>query len=98
LIRNNINIKKQYEIYTDGTLLTVTDFYIESGKIAIYCDGFKYHYNKESVIKDRNQDRALQFLGYKVLRYTGSEIVGNLDKCVREIKEFISKFSEINCM
>ncbi len=94
LIKENINFKKQYEIYTDGTLLTVTDFYIESGKIALYCDGFKYHYNKESVIKDRNQDRALQFLGYKVLRYTGSEIVGNLDKCVREIKEFIGKFSK----
>jgi len=97
LIKENINFNKQYEIYTDGTLLTVTDFYIESGKIAIYCDGFKYHYNKESVIKDRNQDRALQFLGYKVLRYTGSEIVGNLDKCVREIKGFINKFSSINC-
>jgi very-short-patch-repair endonuclease len=98
LIKENINFKKQYEIYTDGTLLTVTDFYIESGKIALYCDGFKYHYNKESVIKDRNQDRVLQFLGYKVLRYTGSEIVGNLDKCVREIKGFINKFTSMNCI
>ena len=44
---------------------------------------------KDSVIKDRAQDRVLQLLGYKVLRYTGSEIVGNVRKCANEIKDFI---------
>ncbi|MHC9540478.1 MAG: endonuclease domain-containing protein [Vulcanimicrobiota bacterium] len=90
--KNNIVFQKQQEIYREGKLLTVLDFYIEHGRIAIYCDGFQYHYDKETVIKDRQQDRILQLLGYKVLRYTGSEIVGDIERCVSEIQQFIKKF------
>ncbi|MGV8120672.1 MAG: endonuclease domain-containing protein [Candidatus Xenobiia bacterium LiM19] len=91
IAKNNINFKKQQEIYRDGNLLTVLDFYIETGRIAIYCDGFQYHYDKETVIKDRQQDRILQLMGYKVLRYTGSEIVGDVKRCISEIQQFILK-------
>jgi very-short-patch-repair endonuclease len=89
----NIDFCMQQEIFHDNKRLTVLDMYIENGNIAIFCDGFQYHYDKETVIKDRQQDRILQFLGYRVLRYTGSEIVGNLDRCISQIKMFINKFS-----
>ncbi len=94
LVSNNIKFKKQHTLYTNDKLFTIVDFYIEENKIAIYCDGFKYHYNKENVIKDRYQDRELQYLGYKVLRFTGSEIVGDIEKCISHIQKFIKKFSE----
>lgn len=93
LIKENIKFVKQFKLYTKESLFTILDFYIEEGKIAIYCDGFEYHYNKENVIKDRYQDRELQYLGYKVLRFTGSEIVGNPGKCIDEVKRFLKKFS-----
>jgi very-short-patch-repair endonuclease len=93
LKKKNIPFIQQQEIFNQGILLTVLDFYIESSKLAIYCDGFQYHYDKDSVIKDRKQDRILQLLGYKVLRFTGSEIVGDVDGCIFEIEMFIKKYS-----
>ncbi len=99
LKKSNIDFITQQPIhsttfpFSDSITLTIADFFIEKCKLVIYCDGFQYHYNKESVIKDRSQDRILQYLGYRVLRYTGSEIVGNIGKCVTEIKDFIQKFT-----
>ena len=93
LTQRNVTFKMQQEIYRDGRLLTVLDFFIEEGKLAIYCDGFQYHYDKETVIKDRQQDRILQLMGYRVLRFTGSEIVGKIEECVAEIIMFKNRFS-----
>ena len=90
----NIPFKAQHKLYSGGKIFTIPDFYIETGRVVIYCDGFKYHYNKESVIKDRFQDRELQFLRYRVLRFTGSEIKGNIDRCIHVIKKFIKEFSD----
>jgi len=92
LKKSGIEFITQQQILHNLAVLTVPDFFIEKCMLAIYCDGFQYHYNKESVIKDRSQDRILQYLGYKVLRYTGSEIVGDVDKCISEIKKFMQKF------
>jgi len=84
--------KRQHEIFYQGKLFTIPDFYVDDPKLLIYCDGFQYHYDRETVIKDRQQDRMLQMMGFKVLRYTGSEIVGKLDECVFEINEFVRIF------
>lgn len=89
LTASGINFITQQRIYYNEQLLTILDFYLDSQKIAIYCDGFEFHYNKDSVIKDRTQDRILQLLGYKVLRYTGSEIHADVNKCVKEIQLFL---------
>lgn len=91
LIKAKINFITQQKIYYQNRLLTIIDIYIESHNLAIYCDGFQYHYNKDSVIKDRTQDRILQLLGYKVLRYTGSEIFNNIIGCLNEIDLFLKK-------
>lgn len=88
----NINFKIQQKIFGESKLMTIPDFYIEEAKLVIYCDGFEYHYDKDTVIKDRQQDRRLQYMDYKVLRFTGSEIVGDVRKCVDEIQYFIKKF------
>ncbi|MFN8579189.1 MAG: DUF559 domain-containing protein [Candidatus Sericytochromatia bacterium] len=88
----NINFKIQQKIFGGSKLMTIPDFYIEEANLVIYCDGFEYHYDKDTVIKDRQQDRRLQYMDYKVLRFTGSEIVGDVRKCVDEIQYFIKKF------
>jgi hypothetical protein len=90
----NVTILQQEEIYSDGILLTRPDFLIPEADLIIYCDGFQYHYTKESVIKDRTQDRKLQLMGYHVLRYTGSEIKGRLYDCVQEVGHFVQRFKK----
>lgn len=92
LLENHpVSLLLQEEIYWQDTLLTRPDFLIPEVKLAIYCDGFQYHYNKESVIKDRTQDRKLQMLGYHVFRYTGSEIKGGVMSCAAEVKNFVQQ-------
>lgn len=46
----------------------------ENVKIIIECDGFKYHKDKLNFELDRKRDRIFQSLGYKVIRYSGTEI------------------------
>ena len=49
----------------------------EETKIVVECDGFAFHSSKNAFINDRKRDRALQLKGYRVLRYSGSEIHEN---------------------
>ena len=74
------------------TILTIPDFYLEGEheKVCIYADGGTYHYNNERQgIRDRSIDIALQNLGFKVLRYTGSQIRDNVAAVVDNIMESV---------
>ena len=101
LHRNGLTAILQRRINKDGsfydapkevdseTILTIPDFYIEkeNTKICINADGHTYHERTESQAqRDRNIDRELQRLGYKVLRYTGNEIRQSCDKVIENIK------------
>ena len=98
--RRDIYVTLQKRISKDGTsydypekidketILTIPDFYIENekNKVCIYADGKTYHYNNEyQGIRDRSIDIALQNLGYKVLRYTGSQIRDNVKAVVDNV-------------
>lgn len=44
-------------------------------QVVVECDGHDFHEKtKEQARKDKSRDRELQAIGYKVYRYTGSEI------------------------
>ncbi|HNW76071.1 MAG TPA: DUF559 domain-containing protein [Bacteroidales bacterium] len=101
LRKNNIEPILQRRFNKDGsfyefptsidpdTILTIPDFYIEKEKIklCIYADGHNYHERTENqALRDRNIDRELQRMGYKVLRYTGQEIRKNCSLVVENIK------------
>lgn len=45
-----------------------------SYKVVVECDGFEYHKSKDSFIRDRKRDRLFLLNGYKVIRFSGSEI------------------------
>ncbi len=54
-------------------------------KMVIECDGHDFHdRTKEQARKDRGRDRMLQSLGYRVYRYTGSEIWADVFICAHE--------------
>lgn len=89
LQRNNIPYIKQAEFFSNAMKFTVPDFLIEDKKIAIYCDGTEFHKDPQAIIRDKVQDRRLQISGYMVLRFSGSEILGDLLLCEQDILDAI---------
>lgn len=96
-----VYIKPQQEIVTDKGKYRV-DFLIsvaippyEQKKIKhiiVECDGHEFHEKtKEQAQRDKSRDRDLQAYGYTVLRFTGSEIWRDPNKCVREVFRLIEK-------
>lgn len=60
-------------------------------KIMVECDGHEFHERtKEQAKRDRAKDRHLQALGYKILRFTGSEIWADPYKCAKETFTFLN--------
>jgi very-short-patch-repair endonuclease len=56
------------------------------GGIVIECDGHEFHEKtKEQAAKDKARDRDLQERGYKVFRFSGSEIWRDPFACAREV-------------
>lgn len=54
--------------------------------MVVECDGHDYHERtKEQARRDKQRDRFFQSKGWKVLRFTGSEIYADPVKCAEEI-------------
>lgn len=64
-------------------------------QVIIECDGHDFHEKtKEQAKHDKERDRWLTAQGYKILRYTGSEIYNNFV----EIEKELSKLLEVPCL
>lgn len=61
----------------------------EKYKLVVECDGYEWHKDKESFIRDRKRDRALRAAGYDILRFSGSEIVRDPIACANELYSYI---------
>lgn len=54
----------------------------------VECDGHEYHERtKEQARRDKKRDRFFTAKGFKVFRFTGSEIWADPDACAEEIDE-----------
>ena len=71
--------------------VTLPDFAFPYLRIAIYCDGYEYHWERDPFQKDRQQARALQLQGWLVLRFAGSEILNDTDAVVLTIEKAIRR-------
>ena len=71
--------------------LTIPDFAFPDAKIAIYCDGYEFHSERNPFQKDRQQSRELQLQGWCVLRFAGREILNEPDAVVRTIEQAIRR-------
>ena len=85
------DIQAQYMIIYDDMPVTLPDFAFPSLQIAIYCDGYKYHWERDPFQKDRQQSRDLQLQGWCVLRFAGREILNEPDAVVRTIEQAIRR-------
>jgi len=79
----------QYEIHRDGRLFTVPDFAFPTVKIAIFCDGYAYHGNKDTLALDAKKRNWMQSQGWIVLTYWGRAITRDADACALEIRAVV---------
>ncbi len=61
------------------------DFAIPDKMVAIELDGHEYHKTKYQRTHDARRDRWLYGQGWTVLRFTGTELYADLDRCIDEI-------------
>lgn len=82
----------QHEVgkYRLDFAIHVTDGGSLSQWIAVECDGHDYHERtKEQAQRDKARDRELTQLGYRILRFTGSEIYRDNMACAFQIHRLI---------
>ncbi len=67
------------------------DFAVLEKKVVIELDGHDYHSSKIQRTKDAERQRYLQQNGYTVVRFTGTEIHNDVNKCVWDVLEILNK-------
>ncbi|MEW6246510.1 MAG: DEAD/DEAH box helicase [Nitrospirota bacterium] len=65
--------------------ITVPDFAYPDRRIAIYCDGFAYHGNRDTLESDAHKRNLLQAMGWKVLVFWGRQILRDPRACEAQI-------------
>lgn len=61
------------------------DFLFENAKIIVELDGHAYHSSKEQRTYDAQRDRFIAEQGYQVIRFTGTEVYKDAQKCAKEL-------------
>ncbi len=69
------------------------DFAIKDKGIVIELDGHDYHKTKEQRTRDASRQRYLEINGWRVIRFTGTEIYNSAERCVNETLVLINKWS-----
>jgi very-short-patch-repair endonuclease len=76
---------KEYQFYRQKNIGNyIVDFYCPSAKLIVELDGGQ-HYSKENILKDEARDKFLKGLGFRVLRFSNSDIFVNIEGVVKKI-------------
>jgi len=79
---------REYEVRrNDGRLITVPDFAWPEAKVAVYCDGYQFHGDRETLELDAAKRNFLVQGGWRVLTYWGRQILNHPDRCAHQIAE-----------
>lgn len=71
--------ERELEVRTDGGMLvTVPDFAWQDRKLAVYCDGYQYHGDRDTLELDAVKRNFLAQHGWTVLTYWGRQILNTL--------------------
>lgn len=92
LKRAGIKIIPQFNVRCGDKLFRL-DFAIfcKKGSIAVECDNKKAHSGKIQRSKDKLKNTLLKQYGWRVLRFSESKIVSDLDDCILKIKKVAEK-------
>lgn len=82
MVKNKIFIK-------GDELITEADLYFPKNKLAIFCDSKQFHRGKKNQNKDELIDAELSKIGISTLRFSGKEIIDDINSCVNKVLEAI---------
>lgn len=83
----NINYIEQFKInHPKLHRWYFIDFVILNNRIAIECDGEIWHSNIE---RDKYRQSIIEYYGWKVLRFKGTEIINNLNKIKEKLLDIM---------
>lgn len=63
--------------------------FYDGGAVAVELDGHEFHKTKEQRGSDASRDRWLQARGIRTVRFTGSQVFGNVQGCVAELLDVV---------
>ena len=107
ILRKNMTKEERHLWYDFLKLLSITvnrqkvignyivDFYCADAKIVIELDGSQHYENRGKEI-DKIRDSYLSSLGFKVLRYSNSDVNKNFSGVCEDILKHISTSSTVN--
>ena len=76
---------KEFQFYRQKNIGDyIVDFYCPAAKLIVEIDGGQ-HYSKENIMKDKARDKFLSDLGFRVLRFSNSDVLKNIEGVVTEI-------------
>lgn len=65
--------------------------FCRDGRIAVECDGDRWHANPSRAELDRLRDNALTAGGWRILRFSGREINGRVEDCAKTVRRTITR-------
>jgi very-short-patch-repair endonuclease len=76
---------KEYQFYRQKNIGNyIVDFYCPAAKLVVEIDGGQ-HYAEENIVKDEARDKFLSGLGFRVLRFSNSDVLKNIEGVVTDI-------------
>ena len=76
---------KKYQFYRQKNIGNyIVDFYCPAAKLIVEIDGGQ-HYSEEYRKKDEARDKYLSNLDFRVLRFSNSDVLKNIEEVVGEI-------------
>ena len=76
---------KQYQFYRQKNIGNyIVDFYCPKAKLIVEIDGGQ-HYSKDNIMKDELRDKFFSDLGFRVLRFSNSDVFKNIERIVTDI-------------
>lgn len=71
------------------------EYDVEYPNLIVECDGHDFHEKTpEQAARDKKKDRDLQLAGYKIIRFTGSEIYNNPNQCANDVISFLKQLEQ----
>lgn len=85
------DFQRDYEIRDEDSarLVTVPDFAWPDRKVAVFCDGYAYHGNPETLELDAHKRNFLQRQGWVALTFWGRTICKNARRCAEEVRQVL---------
>lgn len=96
LNKNKILAERQYlETINNKNFFLDFAIFCKERKLAIECDGDKYHLNENNVKSDKKRDNLLTSVGWNILRYTSDDIKYKINDTITQVKETINKYGGV---